>query len=183
MKKVITTVWACIALNITVFAQERVPKEMQFAIGGTYLLKQKNATFTSIYPTGARFVFNYGWQVSHLDRPYGSWIFIPLEVSYFPQDEKWWILHYGWAIRHDIKIKNSLLFLSYYLLLNNMHIIGFDGGDMGHETRFTIGFLSPSFIIELGWATVRFPAIGGPPLRQQRLILQMGYRIYKPLKQ
>jgi len=103
-------------------------------------------------------------------------------MSYFPNNNKWWVLYYGWAIRHDIKIKNVLVFLSYYLLLNDMHVIGVKGGDMGHETRFTIGFPSSSFIIELGWATIRFPAIGCLPLRQQRLILQTGYKIYKPRK-
>lgn len=163
--------------------QERVPKEMQFSAGGIYLLSHKNERFSGLYPIGGRLIFNYGWQLTYLSKSYGSWIFIPVELSYFPQSNQWWILHYGWAIRHDIKIKDIIGFISYYLLLNNMHVVGLEGGDMGHETRFTLGIIFPSFIVEVGWSTVRFPAIGNLPSRQQRLILQIGYRLYKPLKQ
>ncbi|NPA34195.1 MAG: hypothetical protein GXO48_04620 [Chlorobi bacterium] len=61
MLKAIITVWAWVMLNVCVIAQERVPKETQFVVGGTNLLSEKNPRFAGLYPAGVRLVFNYGW--------------------------------------------------------------------------------------------------------------------------
>jgi hypothetical protein len=130
-------------LGQTANNQERVPKQKSIELGYRYVIYD-NFQNTALH--GVSLMFDYGWQVSGLNKKKAVFITIPVGYAYTLAKDRMnevdvRILSYGWTIRHELaKNKNAVPFIGYGLLMNQLAFNGTDGSVMGHQTRFEFGY-------------------------------------------
>ena len=155
---------------------EKSPRMKSLEIGVKYAKTGSGWVQSPISNFAPTVQFNYGWQLSGFKNKKKAFINVPIGFTLFPKangKSHANILHYGWAVTHDLK-KNqaSIPFFGYNLMLNQIKIDDKKGRDIGHETRFEFGYRLKAqekinYIIKLDYGMSYFPNLYDTPNKQK----------------
>lgn len=139
-----------LVIFIPFFLQAQIPGKVnrQYSLDVNYRILSGDSAFGGKF-TAYGLGLDYAWQLSGYNGKAPAYISVPLRYEKFSNDtgKTGSMLSYGWTVRHYINLFPSgkskiriLPYLAYSLLLTQIRFDKIKGSDMGHMTRFDLGF-------------------------------------------
>lgn len=176
MRKVFISIFLLFGSFLQAQELEKSPRMKSIEVGLKYAKTGSGWVHSPISKMAPTIQFNYGWQLSGFKNKKKAFIHVPIGITFFPKatgKSQANILHYGWAVTHDLKKnQNSIPFFGYNLMLNQIKIDGKKGRDIGHETRFEFGYRlkameKTNLILKLDYGMSYFPNLYNSPIKQK----------------